>query len=772
MPQHLPTALFLAALGSSIFASTNDTAIRSAPNGDRSAPSSPLVRDDGARSPLDGATLGTPLVVKVHLRSEGEVGSADASAENMPTLPTIDWQRIGERLDSAAASGKVLPLAFLIHGDDSSNPLEIAVASRTDTLEWGATAEEHHATEDRYVVALERVLDELLDTATERFPGRPLSIVGLPLEGVVSTDDVATTMLKRITSRLDVLVSDRTFLQVGEFVPLATLRSALPSVVAQADRRPVFYRTLQGWASWQPAVTVGGRASDRRAPDDDSNQASEVAPPQTDAGDLAIAEPSWGDPGRDANPSREHPWTAARPVAGRDTPGRASRVDASSSDLEEFFDESPPSEFSSYGAMDFEDEPWLSNGATGVEGSPNSGPDRSRQGPGEPAAIATSERRGSSGNSVTIPTVNTSPTLFPLLGPMGIDSDRTASLSELLSRLAGSQGSPTGDRSSSSRGSTSIGSGTTTGGGGGGPSFSTSRGGGAGGTSFGGGGGSSGGGGAVSSGGGGGGGITGAPPARPSSSPAPAGTTSPADSPTGPASATSGASTESTDSGGADASANSSSADVGSPLDTPTPAPPAASGQSNAPAPTIVIPIDSPESPPSNPQSPANDDNPPSADVPDPSTGNPSSGVAPTTPIGSTGDASSSPADEAGSPYQFGRRIDAPLWGYWACDPFRTSDGRLWIGVSAYAVEGIDSVRFLVTGLGATSVSEVDYHPDRSLDAYWIDIRPDDVTGSQVAVTAIVNPSGVADPLESPPLVVEKRNGVWDVPAFDDGWPS
>ena len=483
MHQYLLTAVHAAALALTVAVSAAEESLPAERSAMRESTPSRLDQDPGHTARFDAATLGSPLVVGVEFPSR--MGTRDDESADGPTpaLPTLDWQRIGERLDAASGGGGIVPLAFLIRGHDSSNPFEIPAELPPASPNTDETPDVVRASLQRHAIALERALVELLANAREQFPGRPLSIVGLPLNGNTATDGPIAKVLETITSRLDVLVTDRTFLQTTNSVPLVTLRSALPTVVAQADRRPVFYRTPYGWASWQPAPSGPGQPADRHAAgDDDLNSAKDVAPlsERTYANDLASADRLPDDPGRESVRNREHPFGRGRDVADRATLEGPSRVDASSSELGESLDTNPSPEAFSPDVMDFEDEPWLSDGVTDVDGSPNSRPDRSRQGPDEAAAIATPERRGSSGNSVTIPTVNTSPTLLPLLGPMGIDGDPTASLSELLSRLAGSQGSSTGDRSSASRGSTSIGSGTTTGGGGGGASSATSRGGGGG----------------------------------------------------------------------------------------------------------------------------------------------------------------------------------------------------------------------------------------------------------------------------------------------------
>ena len=90
----------------------------------------------------------------------------------------------------------------------------------------------------------------------------------------------------------------------------------------------------------------------------------------------------------------------------------------------------------------------------------------------------------------------------------------------------------------------------------------------------------------------------------------------------------------------------------------------------------------------------------------------------------------------------------------WACEPFRTADGRLWIGVTASSLKGIDFVRFDVSGLGTTTVYEPSFHSDRNMSAYWVSIAPDAVGGSKIGVSVVVQPKGLFATLETGPLNV------------------
>jgi len=110
--------------------------------------------------------------------------------------------------------------------------------------------------------------------------------------------------------------------------------------------------------------------------------------------------------------------------------------------------------------------------------------------------------------------------------------------------------------------------------------------------------------------------------------------------------------------------------------------------------------------------------------------------------------------------------------GWWVSDPFVAGDGLLWIGVDAYAPTGIESVRFLVTGLGATSVAEPSHHPHRSLTGYWISVSPSQVSTDAMSVSAVVVPKGTLQPLESRPIEIRKRGGSWDVGRFLNGWTT
>ncbi len=144
---------------------------------------------------------------------------------------------------------------------------------------------------------------------------------------------------------------------------------------------------------------------------------------------------------------------------------------------------------------------------------------------------------------------------------------------------------------------------------------------------------------------------------------------------------------------------------------------------------------------------------------------NPFTPVSPTEPVtGSGGEAVST------STMRFGRQVGGEVFGWWASNPFQTSDGRLWIGVQAYAPEGIDSVRFRVSGLGATTIVTPNFHADRRLKAYWMSLRASDVQADSVSVTAIVIPTGSHEPLESFGLTVEKRGTAWDAESYENGW--
>jgi hypothetical protein len=119
---------------------------------------------------------------------------------------------------------------------------------------------------------------------------------------------------------------------------------------------------------------------------------------------------------------------------------------------------------------------------------------------------------------------------------------------------------------------------------------------------------------------------------------------------------------------------------------------------------------------------------------------------------------------------RFGRQVGGEVFGWWAANPFQTRDGRLWVGVQAYAPDGIDSVRFLVSGLGATTILEPELHADRGLRAYWLSLRQSDVQANTVTVTAVVIPKGSHEPLESVGLTVGKRGTAWDAERYENGW--
>ncbi|MGA1225473.1 MAG: hypothetical protein ACO31E_13020, partial [Phycisphaerales bacterium] len=90
----------------------------------------------------------------------------------------------------------------------------------------------------------------------------------------------------------------------------------------------------------------------------------------------------------------------------------------------------------------------------------------------------------------------------------------------------------------------------------------------------------------------------------------------------------------------------------------------------------------------------------------------------------------------------------------------------------AYAVPGIEFVRFDVPGLGSATVSDPVIHPDRRLHAYWIELASNEIDADRVAIEATIIPKVGAPDLRLPPMAVAKRAGRWDAAPFKDGWTA